>query len=48
MATGWFATIPIVRPPTVASAVTRFGAQRPRSSSSSPSSTMARATVRTS
>ncbi len=41
MATGWLATMPTVRPPIVASAVTRFGAQCARSSSSSPSSTMA-------
>ena len=41
MATGWFATMPTGRPPIVAKAVTRFGAQCARSSSRSPSSTMA-------
>ena len=48
MATGWLATMPTGRPPMVAKAVTRFGAHRSRSSSSSPSSTMARMTSRTS
>ena len=38
-ANGWLATMPIGSPPTEANAVTTLGAQRPRNSNSSPSST---------
>ena len=37
-ASGWLATMPTGMPPMVVNAVTTFGAQRPRSSSRSPSS----------
>ena len=45
---GWLATIPTARPPTAAKAVTRLGPQSAWGSSSSPSSTTADTTSRTS
>jgi hypothetical protein len=48
MASGWLPRMPTGRPSMVASAVTRFGAHRARTSSRSHSSTIARITSRTS